>query len=179
MKDRILRLRKKGKSYAEIVSAVGCAKSTVAYYCGAGQKEKTLARTESLRAANAVMRKMDNFKHSAEQRRKRKQLRDKLYDFRKRRNPTNCVLSYKDIVSKYGSTTSCYLTGRAVNLADPSTYTFDHKVAVASGGEATLDNLGIACSAANLAKHTMSVPEFIQLCKEVLEHNGYDVTLKS
>lgn len=35
MKTEILALRKLGNTYAEIVSALGCAKSTVAYHCSA------------------------------------------------------------------------------------------------------------------------------------------------
>lgn len=38
MKDKILKLRAKGKTYNEIVDIVGCAKSTVSYYCGTKPK---------------------------------------------------------------------------------------------------------------------------------------------
>ncbi len=48
-KENILRLRAEGKTYNEIVSELGCAKSTVAYHCGLGQKEKTRYRTNGLR----------------------------------------------------------------------------------------------------------------------------------
>lgn len=48
-KENILRLRAEGKTYNEIVSELGCAKSTVAYHCGLDQKEKTRYRTNGLR----------------------------------------------------------------------------------------------------------------------------------
>ena len=49
MKDAILKLRGEGKTYMQIKAEVGCAVSTVAYYCGEGQKEKTKARNEKRR----------------------------------------------------------------------------------------------------------------------------------
>lgn len=39
MKEQILKLRAAGKSYSEIVSELGCSKSTVSFHCGEGQKE--------------------------------------------------------------------------------------------------------------------------------------------
>jgi len=50
MKNKILKLRKKGLSYNTIVKKLGCSKGTVAYHCGAGQKEKTLRRSLKNRA---------------------------------------------------------------------------------------------------------------------------------
>ena len=42
MKEQILKLRGEGKTYKEITEILGCGKSTIAYYCGENQKEKTL-----------------------------------------------------------------------------------------------------------------------------------------
>lgn len=39
-----------------------------------------------------------------------------------------------------------------------------------------MDNMGLACKQANVAKNDMSVEEFVQLCKEVLEFRGYKIT---
>ena len=36
--------------------------------------------------------------------------------------------------------------------------------------------MGIACYEANQAKGNLTVDETLQLCKEILEHNGYKVT---
>ena len=49
MKEQILELRAQGKTYNEIVSIVGCSKGTVSYYCGDGQKEKSLVRLQNRR----------------------------------------------------------------------------------------------------------------------------------
>ena len=49
VKDAILKLRGVGKTYMQIKAEVGCAVSTISYYCGEGQKEKTKARNEKRR----------------------------------------------------------------------------------------------------------------------------------
>lgn len=50
MKERILALREQGKSYREIQEELGCSKGTIAYHCGAGQKDKTLSRQHDRRS---------------------------------------------------------------------------------------------------------------------------------
>jgi len=62
MKEKILELRKEGKTYNQIVEILGCSKSTVSYYCGEGQKEKTRKRTDKLRNNNPIIQKLDNYK---------------------------------------------------------------------------------------------------------------------
>ena len=49
MKEEILKLRKEGKTYNEIVKILGCSKGTVSYHCSDGQKEKTLNRNRKIR----------------------------------------------------------------------------------------------------------------------------------
>lgn len=48
-KDEIFRLYAEGYSYSEIQKALGCAKSTISYHIGKGQKEKTLNRRKQSR----------------------------------------------------------------------------------------------------------------------------------
>ena len=43
MKEKILKLRKKGKSYSEISKTLNCSKATINYHCAEGAKEKFLA----------------------------------------------------------------------------------------------------------------------------------------
>ena len=50
MKTQILELRKQGYSYNQIVAELGCAKSTVSYYCGQDQKTKQLSRQKDKRS---------------------------------------------------------------------------------------------------------------------------------
>ena len=49
MKKDILRLRKEGKTYNEIVAELGCSKSTINYHCGVNGKEFTHKRGLILR----------------------------------------------------------------------------------------------------------------------------------
>lgn len=49
MKESILELREQGKTYKEIVTILGCSKSTVSYHCGDGQKEKSKCRLKKNR----------------------------------------------------------------------------------------------------------------------------------
>lgn len=47
----ILELRDHGLSYREIVEKLGCAKSTVSYFCGQDQKLKALVRVKDKRSS--------------------------------------------------------------------------------------------------------------------------------
>ena len=190
MREQILKLRSEGKTYKEIQLVLGCSKSLVSYHCGNGQKKKTLDRQRTNRKDNCLLHKVDSFKHpSADRHNRRKKvvasnptklLRHKSDDFQRRdnRNVTqrNITFSYKDVLEKFGDNPTCYLTGRTVDMKQPRTYHFDHIVPASRGGKNTLDNLGIACKAANKAKDELLVPELLELCKEILIHHGYEVT---
>jgi hypothetical protein len=69
----------------------------------------------------------------------------------------------------------CYLTGRTINLQDTKSWNFDHITPKAQGGTGNLDNMGIACKDANQAKGSLTVEETLHLCKEILEHHGYNI----
>ncbi|NBQ47975.1 MAG: hypothetical protein EBU33_05915, partial [Sphingobacteriia bacterium] len=53
---------------------------------------------------------------------------------------------------------------------------FDHIVSIAQGGDNSLSNLGLACTEANRAKRHLSVDDFLFLCKEITEFNGFHVS---
>ena len=72
----------------------------------------------------------------------------------------------------------CYLSGRPIDLTDSSSYQLDHMQPRSRGGENTLENCGAACAEANKSKSAMTGDEYLILCKDVLEYNGYYVTLK-
>ena len=84
--------------------------------------------------------------------------------------------NFKDVLEYYGEETTCYLSGRHINLSEPRTYHFDHIIPVSKGGDCSFENLGIVRKEANRAKSDLLVEEFIGLCKDVLEHNGYTVS---
>jgi 5-methylcytosine-specific restriction endonuclease McrA len=81
------------------------------------------------------------------------------------------MFTVKDLVEKIGDDPICYLTGRKIDLNHSKAYHLDHVVPKSRGGDDTLDNCQIACREANFAKGDLSYDEFIQLCKEVLEHH--------
>jgi predicted HNH restriction endonuclease len=49
VKEEILKLRKQGKTYSEIVAILGCSKSTVSFHCSPLGKQKTYKRTNASR----------------------------------------------------------------------------------------------------------------------------------
>ena len=84
--------------------------------------------------------------------------------------------SYKEAIEHLGGLkTKCYLTGKDINL-ETDDYCLDHIIPVAKGGSNELDNMGITIPEANASKSDMCLEEYINLCKMVLENNGYTVT---
>jgi len=73
------------------------------------------------------------------------------------------------------SNPTCYLTGREIDLLSPKTYHCDHIVPVSKGGSAKLNNLGLTCKDANIAKGNLELGQFLSLCEEILKYNGYTV----
>jgi hypothetical protein len=184
MKEKILSLRKEGKSYLEIKKILGCSKGTISYHCGEGQKEKTKKRNQENIKSYVVCKKLDKYK--------KKQLQTKSDDFqrdrkwvydpirKKRKSGVHLTknFGYKDILEKFGENTTCYLTGRPISLVEPKTYSFDHKIPPNKGGDNSIENLGITCREANYAKSDLLLDQFIELCKEILVHHGYEVKRK-
>lgn len=176
MKTKILELRQDGKSYSEICEILGCSRSTVSYHCGKGQKELALNRQRKRSTDLVILNKVENFQFRYD-----RKIKDKSEDFQRVRDSCgrlknrNITFNWKDVIEKFGWETTCYLTGIKINLREPKTYEFDHIVSICKGGESTLNNLGICCRNANRAKHDMSVEELINLCKKILENNGYEV----
>lgn len=177
MRDRILELRRLGKSYKQICNIIGCSKGTVSYYCGINQKEKTKLRNQKNRVAKVICQKIGRFKKHAI-----KRLQNASDGFQRERiggrkgKHLKKTFTYKDVLKRFGETTKCYISGRPINFHEPKTYEFDHIIASSKGGSNRIDNLGIACKAANYAKSNMSIDELLCLCSDILKHNGYKVT---
>lgn len=163
MKEKILKLRNSGYSYSQIVEELGCSKSTISYHCNEEVKKKTIKRFKDSKNRSGIKR-VNNFTQK---------VRIASSDFKRYSGQTESF-TYKDVISKFGEDTVCYLTGKAINLfADD--FNFDHIVPICQGGSGNIDNLGITTKRANMAKSDMTVKEFLELCKEVLEYNGYIV----
>lgn len=84
-------------------------------------------------------------------------------------------ITEQQVIDKFGENPKCYLTGKEIDISKPRTYQFDHKVPASRGGTNTIDNLGICSRTANLAKSDMTHDEFIEFCKTVLIHHGFEV----
>lgn len=82
----------------------------------------------------------------------------------------------QDVYDKFGYQPICYLTGKKIDLSNSKDYSLDHIIPKAEGGDNSLDNMGFLKANVNYSKNSMSVEEFLNLCKEVLEYNGYTVT---
>lgn len=163
MKEQILKLRKEGKNYDEIVNIIGCSKSTVSYHCGKGQKEKSLNRQrKSRKTAKGVFRK----KFSVFLRYKVKNFRRGSYGLE-----NNSNFEYSTAYKQISENPVCYLTGRKINLEDSSSYELDHIIPFSKGGKNTLSNMGLTCKDANQCKRDLLLEDFISLCKEIYEHN--------
>jgi 5-methylcytosine-specific restriction endonuclease McrA len=176
-KEKILELRQQGKSYRQIEKELGCSRATICYYCRPGQKDKVLENTRKRRAKqHPFKRKMEYFtrvryKPYDDTNRLGMRLDQKIYKFQ-RRNSEVMTFNVKDVISKFGENTKCYLTGKSINIYDTRSYEFDHIIPVSRGGDNSLDNMQICLKAANKAKHNLLIEEFIDLCRSVV--NTYD-----
>jgi len=167
MKNEILRLRAEGKTYNEIKKALGCSKGTIAYHCGKGQIQKTNTRRKNLIEKNPLYKKVDSFRTPF-----KKCIRNRVEHFHRSSDKN---FSYHDIIEKYGYETKCYLTGDDVNFRDALSFALDHIIPRSRGGTNSLDNCGVTTPAANQAKHSLLLPEFLELCEKVLKNFGYKV----
>jgi hypothetical protein len=179
MKKEILKLRSEGKTYNEIKKQLKCSKGTISYHCGEGQKEKYRQRQRrNRRTINGIIgKKIDHF------------IRPKVHNYKRARCNfrTTGRFNYSSAYKKIIENPVCYLTGRKIDLSNSRSYELDH-IESASKGRSdyskkyvlnnTLKNMGLLSRDVNRAKHDLSVDDFIQLCKEVCEHNGFDVIKK-
>lgn len=180
-KENILRLRAEGKSYREIMKELGCSSSTVSFHLGEGQKEKTRIRRMKV-ADLPFKKKVDNWKAQREVKIKEFQKSPKTHDWKMRekvrrfqmkdKSDTSPILdwTYNDVKEKIKDFTSCYLTGRPIDVNDYTTFQFDHIEPRAAGGDNSLDNLGVVTKEANYAKRDMPLEDFLALCLDVVIH---------
>lgn len=176
MKEKILKLRSEGKTYNEIKNELGCSKSTISYYCGDEQKEKTKKRVRK-RRQNILIGKTERFVY-----RKSKNINESIRKFQKRDNSIKGSINpnieetfnWKDVIEKFGENTECYVSGEKINLYEDN-YSLDHILPSSRGGDNSLDNLGITHKIVNNMKSDLTPDELIEWCKKILEYNGYSV----
>ena len=187
-KDEILRLRAEGKSYREIIKITGASGGTVCYHCGKGQKEKTQKRKKKRYSkVHPFTIKIERFKTQSMKNKDKntvlnnmsinRKIYQKIQTFHRDRitgDYSKMSFTVQDVIDKYGTNTTCYLTGDKIDIYKPKTYQFDHIIPVSKGGENTLDNLGICTKEANISKTDHTLEEFIELCKKVVKTHCKD-----
>lgn len=179
MKEKIISLRNEGKTYDEIKNILNCSKSTISYHCGEGQKEKSKIRQRGNRkkTTGIIKGKIDAYVRSKVRSFKN---RNGLYGKSKIINRiTSSIFSYSTAYDKIFNAKNCYLSGRKINLENSKSFHLDHITPLAKGGKNTLKNMGIARREANQAKGDLTIEEFIELCIDVCEYNGYLVGKKN
>lgn len=190
LQDDILKLRGEGLSYRQIEDRLGCSKGTIAYHCGAGQKDKTLARTR-VRRRNVLRVKMEAFKYGKPPREAkgpvveywgdpRSVLRGKRAHFSRIGNKSkhegyNFMFTLDDLQEKIGDDPRCYWTNRSIDLGAGHVYQLDHLVARASGGDNSLANCVLACREANQGRSDTPGDGYVQVCCEVAVHRGKEI----
>lgn len=159
MKEQILKLRQEGFTYREIQEKVGCCKSTVSYYCGIDQKKKINDRKSKYKLTEKyiIYSKLDGFLSSTN---------DKLYKKYVKRTSEITKYYNKIIENPY-----CYLTGVKIDFLDRESFQLDHIIPVSKGGTNDIDNMGLCCKNANIAKSNMTKEELIELCRKIINHN--------
>ena len=81
----------------------------------------------------------------------------------------------EELEEKLRSNPFCYLTGEKIDLMDSQAYSLDHIMPKSRGGDNSIDNCGLTTKRANQMKPDMTVDEFLNACKTVLNHHGYKV----
>ena len=174
-KEQILKLRSEGKSYRQIEKILGCSRSTISYHCGKNGTEKKRVQ-KNTKKRSAICRKVSGFKSRCT-RANWTIFRSKLKTYKKR-NPrcrTHSIVnsvsenySCQDVIDKIGENPRCYLTGKKIDLNDPSSYNLDHVIPTSKGGSNDLSNLNICTKNANNAKGDLSLDELYNLCESIL-----------
>lgn len=186
IKDQILKLHTEGLNYDQIAKELNCSKGAISYHLGKGQKEKYANRRRKRRSiVHPLIIKIESFLYRNNKIPKgrkpyntiEKLIYLKVYQYNNRKTKMNSKPNFtvEQVLEKIGSSPKCYLTGRTIDINKPRTYSLDHRLPSARGGDNSLDNLELASKEANSAKTDLTVEEFVQLCKDVLTNFGYDV----
>lgn len=187
-KEDILRLKAENKSRNEIAIELGCSTTIVTYHLSAEARSRTKIQYNKTHPFQIKLYRFKRTdcgpKNKQYERKRKKTLNDrllaKIQTFNRQGGAgTMCdkkTFTIKDIINKFGEKPKCYLTGVDLDIYETHSYQFDHIIPRSRGGQNTLDNLGIASTKANQCKNNMTPDEFMNMCKLVLEHNGYNIT---
>ena len=192
LKEKILELRNLGKSYGEIEQELNCSRGLISYHCGEGQKEKNKVRkiNYKLKITSKIARKIEFFSINNNNGKAfnknlsslKAKLKWKIEGFSMSSGKSKIYVkpsfTADQLLDKIGGDPKCYLTGVKIDLENTKSWHLDHMTPRSKGGNNDIENANICTKEANLAKSDLSLEDFINLCKSVLEHNGYDVNKK-
>lgn len=171
---KIQRFRQKGYTYKEIARKLGLSISAIYTSAHPPSEESRRAAQkvwkQKAKARNPFFNKMKAFNKS--------ELKNIIYGKYYCFSGEVMSVKEKDVMDKVGLTPICYLTGDCIDVWKPETYSFDHIVPKSRGGKSDIDNLGICTKEVNQAKSDKTPQEFIELCKKVLIHNGFNISTK-
>lgn len=155
MKDKILDLRRIGKTYREISEMLGIGIQKVEYSCNPDRKEMLRRAARKYRKRNPLFKKVASF-----------------HGITKTKVPS---FTYREFLEHLGNSPVCYITKAPINLDCPKTYSVDHIIPNSKGGTNSIENAGLIRWEINQMKRDKTPEELFALCKEVLEANGYRV----
>lgn len=185
--EEILQLREKGLSYRKIQKELRCSKGTISYHLGKCQKQKAAKRMKKMRSVHPIVRRCCSFQDGYVPTTYERiltqdfetRIKNKCKWFRYKSPKEKKVTTkwkHTELIEREGESPKCYLTGIEINWDDTTNYHLDHIVPRSRGGDNSLDNCGLASATANQMKGDMTVEEMMQMCKKILEYNGYKVT---
>lgn len=186
-KNDIIRLRNEGRSYNDISKELGCSKTIVSYHINESTRSRAKLHAQKVHPFQTKLYRFNRTdcvpKNTAYERKRKKTVNDRLLAKIRTFNRQGAAgtmydkksFTIQDIIAKFGEKPKCYLTGIEIDIYETHTYEFDHIIPRSRGGQNTLDNLGIVIKRANQAKNNMTPDEFKNLCKLILEHDGYQV----
>ena len=151
---QIQSLKNEGRTFSQIAKLLDLPQTSVRYHYDPKYKKDSIKRSRKYRCKEPLQPKANDFFSEC---------------------PEDRDFTLEDVNNKFSEPT-CYLTGTPINLKESTTYSLDHITPLSQGGRSNLDNMGLLRKDANQAKYDKTPEEFIQLCIEVLRHNGYKVT---
>jgi 5-methylcytosine-specific restriction endonuclease McrA len=166
--SQIKQLRKEGKTYREIQQIINCSSNTVYYHLSSKPRKKR--KKYKYKKHPYLDKLMTYIRGQKINRIYYKKLKEFLRSYKIIMKDS--IISVQDVIAKFGSEPTCYLTGDKIDISQTNTYNFDHIIPRSRGGQSTLDNLGICTKEANMAKSDKTPEEFFELCKKVLKHNN-------
>jgi 5-methylcytosine-specific restriction endonuclease McrA len=152
--EQINSLKKEGWSYCQIAEKLNLPETSVRYHYDPNYKKSAIKRSRAYRVKEPLQPKINQFFTE---------------------NPEDRDFTLDDVKKKFFEQ-KCYLTGSHINFDNIAGYAFDHIVPKYQGGKSNLANMGLLRRDINQAKADKTPEQFISICIEVLEHNGYKVT---